>query len=279
VVIKLFFIAKNKRSDIEDPHTKELRLFGKIIDIGDKLGFPKFSNDCQYLKISHSDDIVKNLGGPIDDYRNYFTTRMLLILESKCIYGEETYSQIVKEFLKTYFSDYPDHSDTFQPVFLLNDIHRYWKTLLLNYENKRGEVSDDGSDSNKIKHKVRNFKLKYSRMTTCFATIGAIGSYETPVTEEQALQILKITPRERLIMIGERIPATNEHVSEVLDEYSWFLEKTGLTTEELRSYFSEKSKRTEMFDKANRYGDLMYKLIEQIDQNIKKGKLLRYLVI
>ncbi|MCK4580574.1 MAG: TIR domain-containing protein, partial [Dehalococcoidia bacterium] len=161
--IDLFFVATDARSDIEEPHTKELRLFGKVIEIVDDLRFPKFSNDCQYLIIAHSGEIVAHLGGPSDDYRNFFTTRMLILLESHCLYGKAAYDEISAFFVRSYFVDYPDHRQTFQPVFLFNDIHRYWKTILLNYEHKRSESSAiQGDDATRTKQKVRNFKLKYS---------------------------------------------------------------------------------------------------------------------
>jgi hypothetical protein len=110
------------------------------------------------------------------------------------------FREIVKNIVSSYFKDFPDHKRTFQPIFLINDICRFWKTLLLNYENKRnyqrpGAVVDEGQ---KTRQKVKNFKLKFSRMTTSYASVAALGSYTAPVTEENVITITELTPRERL---------------------------------------------------------------------------------
>lgn len=277
--IDLFFVNMGGRHEIAEPRTKELRLFGKVIDIVDGLGFPKFSNDCQYLAILHSNDIISNLGSPTDDHENYFTARMLLLLEGRCLYGEEVYRKVMEEMVKSYFRDYPDHRYTFQPVFLLNDICRYWKTLLLNYENKRTPPEMASMEDVRTKQKVRNFKLKYSRMTTCFASIGALGSHSAPVSEEQVLALARMTPRERLNSIAERLPETRQGVTKVLDRYNWFLEMTGLPVADLEARFSDKQKRMEMFRRANEYGDAMYNLLQVIDSTREQPNLIRYLVI
>lgn len=278
--IDMFFLSVGAKEADPEPRTNSLRLFGKVIEIIDTMSFPKFSNDCEYLVILHTRDIVSHLGSRIDDHENYFTARMLLLLESYCLYGDEAYSEILSRIVESYFKDFPDHKQTFQPMFLLNDICRFWKTLLLNYENKRNlppGVEDE--ERRRTKQKVRNFKLKYSRMTTCFASIAALGSHLAPVTEQQVLELTRLTPRQRLQSITSRLPNTTEAVNEVLDRYGWFLEMTGLPTAELEEHFSDKEKRAEMFQRANQYGDSMFRLLQAIDGTDEKFRLLRNLVI
>lgn len=268
---------ENREKQI-DPRTKELRLFGKMIEVVEQLGFPKFSNDCQYLSKLSINDILQHLGSPKDDHENYFTARMLLLLESKCLYGEDIYNKIIAEIVRSYFYDYPTHPLKFQPIFLLNDICRYWKTLLLNYENKRNRSKE--TPDQKVKHRVRNFKLKFSRMTTCFATISALGSYNTPVSEEQVIGLVHLTPRERLQDILSRIPQAELEIQNILDRYAWFLEMTALSTEELHKFFYDDKKRMEMFQKANDYGNSMFQLIRKLDESTEGNNgLMRYLVI
>jgi predicted nucleotidyltransferase len=276
--IDMFFLCMENRDKQIDPRTKELRLFGKMIEIVDKLKFPKFSNDCEYLNILSINDILQHLGSPKDDHDNYFTARMLLLLESKCLYGQEVYKKIITDIVHSYFFDYPTHSQKFQPIFLLNDICRYWKTILLNYENKRNRLQE--TPEQKTKHRVRNFKLKFSRMTTCFATISALGSYNTPVSEEQVIGLVNLTPRERIQDILSRIPQAENEVQDILERYAWFLEMTALSTEELHKLFYEEKTRTEMFQLANDYGNSMFKLILKLD-DLTEGNngLMRYLVI
>lgn len=276
--IDMFFVCKGEREDLPEPHTRELRLFGSLIEMIRVMGFPKFSSDCEYLKILHSIDILENMGMPADDHENYFTVRMLLLLESKCLFGEASYRDIVSEIVGSYFRDYPDHEETFQPIFLLNDICRFWKTLLMNYESKRG--GSNYTEEQKTKQKVKNFKLKFSRMTTCFASIASICSHTIPLKEEDIIEQIRLTPHERLGSIPTRMPEAEHAVQEVLNQYAFFLEKTGLPTEKLESHFSDKQKRTEMFQIANRYGECMYDLLRVLDDcQDDSFKFMRYLVI
>jgi len=276
--IDLFFLCKGGREELSEPHTRELRLFGNLVDLVKLMGFPKLSNDCEYLRILHSPDILENMGKPEDDNENYFTVRMLLLLESKCLFGKANYNDIISEIISSYFRDYPDHEETFQPIFLLNDICRFWKTLLMNYESKRG--GSDYTDEQKTKQKVRNFKLKFSRMTTCFASIASICSYTIPIKEEQIIEQTCLTPRQRLESIPTRVPKAEDAVQDVLNQYAFFLDMTGLTADNLENHFSDKMKRTEMFQAANKYGDSMFNLLHVLDNCQKDNfKFLRYLVI
>lgn len=261
--LDLFFIIKGSRDKIDNIKTKEIMLFSDIIKIGNDMGLPPFSNDSQYLKIIDSECISKFLGSPDDDYENYFTTRMLLFLESKCVFGEESFGFIIDELLERYFKDYHDHPETFGPIFLLNDIHRYWKTLLLNYENKR-RINED---TKSVKSKVRNFKIKYSRMTTCFSMIVALGALGSPVNKEKVKQLVFMTPYDRIMMLSNSIPETRCIVDKILKEYEWFMEKTGLSTAELESKFDTKDNISLLFERANKYGDMMYQLVDIVNKH------------
>ncbi len=176
-------------------------------------------------------------------------------------------------------------------ILLLNDICRFWKTLLLNYENKRrfksAEAAKDPQNNKlsseqeeaKIKQKVRNFKLKYSRMTTCFATIAALASQDGKIDAGSVLELTKRSPYERLALIPERMPIATGVISDILDSYAWFLNQTGLRTATLDKKFSNEKQREEMFARAKEYGDLMFQLLSLIDVQRPDLKLFRNLVI
>lgn len=274
--IDLFFLCGERRVDLEEPRTSELRLFGDMIQIADRLDFPKYSNDCEFLNVMHTSDMFDSLGSSKDDHGNFFTARMLMLLESKWVYGEDAYKALKEEIIASYFKDFPDHKQTFQPIFLLNDICRFWKTLLLNYESKRHVKPED-----KTKHKVRNYKLKHSRMTTCFATIAALGSFNAPVTPEQVFEQTELTPHQRLLGIANRLPDLEKPVAKVVDLYARFLDKTGLPTVELEALFEDRSKTEALFREAAEYGDAMFSLLEAVDEvsGSDDRRLLRYLVI
>ncbi|MFF2387889.1 DUF294 nucleotidyltransferase-like domain-containing protein [Agromyces sp. NPDC058104] len=272
--VDLFFVYGSSDASKEHRRTNEMRLFGRLIEAVEDLGFPKLSNDAQYLQSHEVKKVLKHLGSAVDDSRNYFTTRMLLLLESRCLYGDASYGNVINAMLESYYRDYPTHEENFRPWFLLNDIMRFWKTLLLNYENKRNR-NDVPADP---KPRVKNFKLKYSRATTCFATVCAVGASLGPVGQHELVEIVSVTPRERLLKVAAERPDFRKAVDDILEDYAWFLEQTALPTEELEAKFVGKEIKTEMFARASVYGQKMFSLIRDIDE-VADGNLLRALVV
>lgn len=278
--IDLFFVYGSPELERPDKRIREIRLFASLIDAAQIMGFQQFSNDAEYLETIHCDDVLKHLGAPEDDGLNHFTMRMLMLLESKCLRGETTFEQVQRQTISAYYRDYPDHQSSFEPWFLINDIGRFWKTLLLNYENKRNQDFDDPVRKNK--QKVRNFKLKYSRMTTCFATIAALASHHETIDEDDVLRLVQLTPQRRLEHVAERMPAVTDEVDAIQTEYAWFMEQTGQPEEALRAGFEDRVHREERFVRANSYGDKVFALLTAIAEHSPRDqseKLLRYLVI
>jgi predicted nucleotidyltransferase len=277
--IDTFFVYTSSRSAISNVRTKELGLFGELIRVAEQMSFPAFSNDAQYLECLSCDDILMHLGSPEDDSRNFFTARMLLLLESKPLANEEQYKLIVKRVCDAYYRDFPDHKKSFEPQFLLNDIGRFWNTMLVNYENRRNLEADR---SKKAKHKVKNFKLRFSRATTCFATVAAIGAHPSTLTIDDFVELVYETPQKRLDRVAAQRPETFEDIRTLRADYEWFLEKTSMTTEELEEHFSDKTFAAEAFERARAYGDVLFSVLSTLDIDQKTGQsrgLIRNLVI
>lgn len=274
--IDLFFVYGTEEVVRKHKRTDELMMFASIIEIAKAMNFPAFSNDGEYLKTFHCSDVLIHLGSRDDDGLNLFTLRMLMLLESHCLLGDETFANVQGEVVRAYYRDYPDHQDTFQPRFLINDIGRFWKTLLLNYEHKRNQPTEDEIVKNK--QKVKNFKLKYSRMTTCFATIAALATMKNP-SEDDVLALVNQTPMDRLIQAAEKLPSIESRVESVLESYAWFIEQTGQPEADLLAGFVDKEGRHERFRRANEYGDLMFDLLRSISEHADQPRLLRFLVI
>jgi len=272
--IDMFFLNASSEADLLEPRTSQLRLFARVIDIVGKMDFPKFSNDGEYLKILHMGDMVEQLGGRKDDYDNHFTTRMLLLLESQYLCRPDLYNKAISRIIQSYFRDYPRHRSDFKPIFLVNDIMRYWKTLCLNYENKRLRKTSDKYAV--VTRRVRNFKLKISRMTTCFATIALLGCRMKAISEQVVEEIVRLTPRQRLLSIPEHLSESKATIDEILLLYGWFLEMTALSTNQLERHFTDQKKREKAFRRANDFGNKMFELLKIVD---KKHRILRYLVI
>ncbi len=273
--IDLFFISSKPTKEYEDNYrVPKIKLMSSVIQIGDELGFPKFSNDGQFLHIIHVNDILENLGGSLDDYKNNFTARLLMLLESKPLHGDIIFKEINNSIINSYFRDYPGHESTFRPNFLLNDIVRFWKTLCLNYENKRNSTSED--DSVIIKQKIKNFKLKYSRMLTCYASIAYLTSIPAGIQVEDVSKMTDYSPMQRLLLVQDYIKDATPHIKEVVDSYHWFLERTNVPENDLIEYFSDKDRKTDAFKKSQQFGDQIFNILKRIDE---KNDVFRYLVI
>jgi len=270
--IDLFFIIDDLDGGKAPGKIDKIRMDSFLIDLIERFHFPPLSNDGEYLQYHSAQELQDKLGGRDDDYLNLFTARMLLLLESRPICHAETYNRMVDATLECYFRDYHDHETGFRPIFLINDIIRFWKTLCLNYENKRTLKSDDPKQ--KAKNHLRNLKLKYRSLLFCFATIIYIMRREA-YTKESIRRILGLTPIKRLIEAFEDGEEDEiELVNGLLSEYAWFLSTSG--KEDAAEWINETKNRDEAFANARRFSDKLYQLLVKAD---RKGSLMRYLVM
>ena len=148
------------------PEVKATLLRADLIRAGESAGFPPFSGDGIYLETHTVSKLVVSMGGRKDDVTNAFTARMLLILESRAILNHAAHELAKNRIVDSYWRDFADHTTSFSPVFLVNDIMRYWKTVCVNYEADRTAGAPTGVDGLtwKNRSRLRNVKLKFSRL-------------------------------------------------------------------------------------------------------------------
>lgn len=213
--LDLFFVSMTDGNDV--PMQKNLNkylFFSELYRVTSEMGFPEPSKQGEYWTFSSKDDLL-DIGSRKEDFNNSFTTRLLLILESKPLYNAKAYNQLVNETVMKYFVDYEEHQEEFYPLFLMNDILRYWYTLTLNYEYRR----DDRDDINKKNWK--RLKLKYARLITCFSMLACL--YRKNITPDYVIECVKKTPIERLNTLGEENEKIKVIVDDIIKEYEWFL--------------------------------------------------------
>lgn len=193
----------------------EVRLLSKIADLNDGMGFPPFSDEMRYMKVYDSEQLVKYTGTPRDDSENSFTTRMLLLLESAPLVNQELYYRIMSDVCANYFRDNKGKKD-FRPLFLINDLLRYWRTLCLNYEQCREDPAKPW--------RKRNMNLRFSRMTTIFSTVALL-MIDRPTEVKDFIVQTTRTPIERLAVAVDRLgePILLQEFQGFLDHYSSFL--------------------------------------------------------
>jgi hypothetical protein len=261
--IDLFFLHDAGR-DVEFPYTELVLVMARLIEAAQGLGFPRFTRDGKYLSVQSVGQVEEVLGSPEDDSLNAFTARLLLLLESRPVSDEGLYDELLKRVLSFYYRDFKDHAADFVPVFLLNDILRFWRTLTLNYEHHRLKLLDlagEELERKKADSALKNYKLKVSRLTTCFSMALHLGSSPVPVTLDEVLRLCHLTPRERLAELAATTSEAAEVVTELEGRYMSFLEATQRPESEAIEQFVDPEKRKSALEEARHYGDLIFDLV------------------
>jgi hypothetical protein len=253
---------------------QETLIKADLIRLGADMALPEFSGDGQYLVIHARDDLVNHLGSQTEDYENLFTARLLLLLESTPLWNELVYDEVVTECVNAYYRDFHDHAENFRPVFFANDIVRFWKTLCLNYEHKRNR-KEKGEEAKRKSH-LKNFKLKFSRLLTCFSMVACLCDKDLSDHPDKAILLVKQTPFERLERLVDRYHM-EELWRQMKELYAWFLTQTDRKPEEAESWIADREVRDRVFPEAKKFGDLMFQLLCNVAKQSHMD--LRWLVV
>lgn len=273
-----FFLYDGGDKTERFPWTSFVRLSARLIDTAKEMDFPPFDQDGRYLEIQYVDEMERVLGSPNDDSLNAFTARMLLLLESQPLHDELLYTKLLERIIGFYYRDFDDHADSFLPVFLINDILRFWRTLTLNYEHHRLKLlplTDEELRRKKAESALKNYKLKVSRLATCFSMVANLSSMPAPVTAEQVFSLCRITPAERFGRLRDLGPGAAALVDRLAAVYGAFLEDVQREEGILLSHFAEPDNRRAALDRGSEYGDLIFELLEEI---VPKPRM-RFLVL
>jgi predicted nucleotidyltransferase len=255
----------------------EICVKAALIQTARDLKFPEFSGDGEYLKNYTFNDLISNLGKPEDDISNTLTARLLLLLESRSLFGEEIYRQGIRDTLAAYWRDYEDHKDSFSPAFLANDILRLWRTFCVNYEART--VTEPVEK--KAKRKLKNYKLKHSRLLTCYSGLLfllAVFGEKGTVNPDDAVKMVELTPTERLEWLIRNHSCSNSRpkVELLLQHYENFLKNTETSESELISRFLDKKSANDLMREAYEFGDRMWDVLESIGSESSSGKESRF---
>lgn len=261
--LDVFFLAKptNSQSDALRPVSRleEISLFAKLIEINTQLALPKFSGDGRYLKVHDLNRVISSTGDAHDDSENLFTTRLLLLLESKSLWNDELRKEAISRVLAYYFKDGKGKKD-FRPLFFLNDVLRYWRTLCLNYERDRVTSS---------KWWKTNLNLKFSRKLTVFSTVLIILT-KAAVDETSFIAMTDKVPLERLAYALDTLGDHSllEKFVVFLNDYESFL--AAKSHDELQQP-TEQSKQ-EFRSKAENFGEFLNSVLmnEKIDSTLRR---------
>jgi hypothetical protein len=273
--LDLFIVGRSKEGQ-RLRNLDEICIKADLIDATRKLKIPEFSGDGEYLLASYEiTKLVNALGTPEDDAENTFTARLLLLLESRALIEEEVYNEAIGGVIDAYWRDFEDHKNEFIPAFLCNDILRLWRTFCVNYEaNTRTDPPEK-----KAKRKVKNYKLKHSRLLTCYSALVyllAVHSVRNTVTPQDTREMVRKRPTERLeyLLQEKTFESAHAKIRELMTCYEKFLEKTNVQESTLIHQFLDKNMSKEFSLQINEFGDLIAEILRLIGDNSRLYRLL-----
>jgi predicted nucleotidyltransferase len=252
-----------------------VRLLAKLIDATEAVKFPPFSGDGEYLQIHKTGELIRLLGTREDDHTNVFTARLLLLLESRPILGTTVYESALRQVIDSYWRDFDDHKPDFLPIFLANDISRYWKVLCVSYE----AAGPPASDMEKAKRRLNNYKLKHSRLLTCYSALLYLASllrHAKSVSREDAFTMATLTPLGRLLAVRDANPDHRADVDALLEAYAAFLKSTDSAKKDLLDRFAVDAYHEAKREEAHRFGNLIFDFLSAL---ASQSPLFRYLVV
>jgi predicted nucleotidyltransferase len=254
----------------------EILIKADLIDAIRAMKIPDFSGGGEYLKRHTITELIGELGTPKDDASNTFTARLLLLLESAPLLGEGVYRRITNKVITAYWRDYEDHKNDFIPAFLTNDILRMWRTFCVNYE---AFTQTDPPDK-KAKRKLKNYKLKHSRLLTCYSGLlylMAVFVQKKTVSPTDAVNMIDLTPTQRLEWLLKQSYLSKAHdtIQRLIAQYEEFLRRTDEPEKQLVSRFMDKEQYGDFFKTAFELGDAILQVLDLIGE----GNRFRRLVI
>ena len=249
-----FYVLGTKDEDRLDT-VEEVCVFHNVIEASRSADFPDFSNGGEYLHFQYLDDVVLNIGSRQDDYINGLTSRMLLILESCPLYNQDNYIKSKNKVVEKYFADFHDHRKDFKPIFILNDILRFWRTLCLNYEHGREWRKEDGLD--RARGHLKNLKLRFSRLLICYSFVAGLLNRGPTLSQADVVAISDETPLGRLRTLRSDNPAYARSVDSLLSEYEWFMGEMDRDKNAALEWISDPATRADAFARGETFAQTM----------------------
>ena len=121
---------------------------------------------------------------------------------------------------------------------------------------------------------MKNLKLKFSRMMTCFSMLACLCDPHEGDSPEKLGKLVEMTPYKRLAHITNKHGLT-ELFGSLVSEYEWFLTITDGEKLSVRAAVTDQ--KDAVFRRASQFGDMVYRLLLTVADKTRTD--LRYLVV
>ena len=275
-----FFLHSGSSKESRLKKDVETKIFSNIAKICNNLGFPPFTDGGRYLEIHYVNDRFPEIGSIKDDYTNFLTARLLMLLEGTYIFNQVLYNRIIIRILDWYYRDYEYYKDDFMPLSLINDIIRFWKTFCINYEfqcSKRSLLHrDKGAKAAGIEFSERNdlLKLKFSRLLTCYSMVLALAAHGEGIKHHEMRSLVRKRPLQRLKFVAKLLPDHISTINEMISLYEEFLLINHLDGNMRFKKLMDENNYNKILESGQRFGDLIYQIIINICDNDSKRRFL-----
>jgi hypothetical protein len=253
-------------------------------EIRHRAEFRPFSRGGDFLRIHSLEKMLTDIGGPEDNSSNRFTARILLLLNSRPLVNEPAYNAAIESMLDKYWKPGLESHEPHRPVYLLNDIRRWWNELLLNFELHSPPPGPSDATEEQKAHRladrrIANLKLRYARLLAAHTPILSLLHKEElgGVTRDQVREVMRDPPITRLYRIydGCNKHQTKDRLEQIIrmyDDYLLFMNehKDELRAKVLRDDWHQRK------TTAYEFGDLVAGVLQQLGAG---GHFLRNIII
>lgn len=244
--------------------------------------FRAFSQSGRFVAAHSFKVMVQEIGNAEDDFSNRFTARMLLLMNSRPLVNHKSYVAARERVLDSYWRQEPDVTKPFFPVFLINDIKRWWDIVLLNFEfhNPPAAASDNSDVGERLRsnRRINNLKLRYARLLAAWTPILGLLyiSGEAGIARREVLPIFDETPMGRLQLLAAAHGRVAEVASDVIRQYDDYLTFMDCSKDELARKVLRDDWSTVIKARSYHFGSTVAELL----RNVGEGKpLSRYVQI
>ena len=222
-------------------------------------------------------DLLHYIGGNDDTNKNT-SRRILLLLESRAVVGEDVRRRVIKHLLRRYVEQdgqYPlprSHAPRPVPRFLLNDIARFWRTMAVDYAGKHAEREGRGMALRSVKLRISRKLIFAGGLASCFLSGG-----EAPPREDLLAQLETACERRPLDAVASLAlrygPESGRTLFEAYDAFIRLLNDAA-SRQQLEALTLESAQSDEVYREAreitDRFQEGLSKLFFDTDQDLTK---------